>query len=226
MSTFTPSARIICGVVAGGLHRRSEVGPEEHVQMLPATCTAMRIAKTSTASVARRSPPSRTMQRRGFRARSAPPTSAMDASVRSYEQRQVALAHDVEVDRVKRGHHQNPRQQSVDLNRVCSTPVVAPASDAGDKCGGGRAVSGSTPRDDQDGSDGPAERDRAFGRDVGKLEDPEADEDAEGQQRQDQPDVNAPIKSNIRVGFSGPRGQAGGDNRSDPAGAAHELAFP
>ena len=57
--------------------------------------------------------------------------SACVTRVFSCKQRHVALAHDVQIDGVERGHGQDAGEQAVDLELRGSTPVMAPASAAG-----------------------------------------------------------------------------------------------
>ncbi len=93
----------------------------------------------------------------------------------------------MEVDRVQGGGDEDAGEQAVDLEPGVQDARRSARQGAGDHRGERWPPRGNSPGD-QGGGDRRPERQRAVGRDVRKGEDPEADEYAEREQRQDQPD--------------------------------------
>src|SRR3954454_21057168 len=103
------------------------------------------------------------------------------------EERQVARAHHVQIDRVERGHHQDAGEQLIDLEARVQHAGADAGEAAGDECGDARGDRMHAARE-QRGCGRGAEGDGAVGGDVGEAEDAIADVDAEGEKREDQSD--------------------------------------
>ena len=114
-----------------------------------------------------------------------------------------------------------PESRPLILNRVCRTPVVAPATMPPTAAGDASPAAGCAPCTSSTAAIAAPERDRAVGGDVGEAEDAEADEDAEREQRQDEADRERADEQRHGHGLRVDRRE-----RPDPAGAAHELALP
>ena len=94
-----------------------------------------------------------------------------------------------------------PDSSPLILNRVCRTPVVVPASAPAPNAA---AVASERVHagHDQHRGDRAAERDRSVRGDVGELEDPEADEHAQRQQRENEADGERADQQQHRSDFA------------------------
>ncbi len=139
---------------------------------------------------------------------------------RVVDQRDVGAAHDAQVDRIKRDHHQDAGQQVHDLE-----PDVEPAGDEagrGARCRGrDRGHVGVGARGDEHGADRAAQREAAVHRQVGKAQQPERDEDAQRDQAEDQPDLDG-----AEQGKEGHGGWDFGKNETGAEAPAVGATFP
>src|SRR6266851_7950970 len=97
------------------------------------------------------------------------------------QQGNVAATHHVKIDGVEGGHHENTREQGVDLEAGVQGAGTGSGEHA---CGKGckRCERGTYAVDQQSGGDGSAKSDRAVCGDIGKCEDAKADEHTEREQ--------------------------------------------
>ena len=176
-------------VVAGRLHRRAEVrsGRTDTAAAPTTAATTEREHERRRASRVPTSQPRTCIDSRADQTRIAA-DSAIDASVRSDSSGRLLLPMTCRLIGVERGHHEDAREQAVDLEARVEHAGRRPRRARRPTNAAAVASERVDARDDQHGGDRAAERDRAVGRDVRELEDPEADEDAERQQREDESD--------------------------------------
>jgi hypothetical protein len=93
----------------------------------------------------------------------------------------------VQIDRVKRRHDQNAAQQAVDAALGVEQPGQCPCDETTDKTDRRRCAGTPTANEQCRGERG-AKRDRAFGRNVWKIKNAEAEINSEREQREDQSD--------------------------------------
>ncbi len=97
----------------------------------------------------------------------------------------------MEIDRVQRGHDQDAREQTMDPERRVQHTRRRAGKQSRQKAGrGGRHRPHAA--DHERCADGGAEGKRAVRRNIGKVEDPETDEDTQGKQGHNQPDRQRP----------------------------------
>ena len=121
------------------------------------------------------------------------------------EQWHVAAAHDVQVDRIERGHHQDPREQLIDAETRVDHSSRG-ARDRSCEAGDPRRQNRMDLCDQQGGRDRGTESDGAVDGDVRELEHAKAHENAEGKEREDRPDrERADHQRHVRPGAFVPR---------------------
>ena len=205
-------------VVAGGAHRRSQAGPEEQVHDPREECDQNH-DRGEVDGVAKPDLASEHVEALGAAPHALGHTHEVAADRAGIEERDIASLHHVKVDRVEGGRDENAGEETVDVEPGVEDTGHPSRERAGDHRGE-RGAPGVVALGDERGGDRRAERQRAVGRDVRKGEDPEADEDAEREQRQDQPDGPGTDQQCHGGPVPAPVGQ-----RDDPKGPAREGAL-
>ena len=114
LSSLTPEGANHLGIVARGAHRGSQVGAEKPVEQ-QAHQNDRQEDQNQGGGVEHRDVPSEDVQRLLAAPKLCPHVLGVGGQRRGRKQGNVAAAHDVKVDGVQSGHHQDACQQAVDF---------------------------------------------------------------------------------------------------------------